>query len=417
MNEELIKILNYRLKGELPNPFIFDDGTPLRSAADWERRRAEIYKSTIELQYGTMPPKPDFLRVELLYTSCSYPNSYRIVTGTKESPISFIMYVFRADSKKKAPAVIDGDMCFSYLYDEAFIKAFTDNGIDLVCFNRCELATDVAAYSLDEIMSGTGEAEIARAALDEILENGCGGQVKRAYPDYSFGTLGAWAWGYSRCVDALEILGFTDMDTIAFTGHSRGGKTAALAGALDERASIVNPNGSCSGGYGSYRISIDAETEDGEIKTSEPLSNILHHFPAWLGEGMREYVDREELLPFDSHYLKALVAPRALLVTEGASDIMANPVGSHQTTEAAGEVYKFLGCEDKLFWQIRSGKHTHGGEDVRALVSVIRHIKYGEPLYEGLFKLPFKPIEKAYKWTSPERVGDEQIHICQNAKN
>ena len=29
--EELLKIVNYRLKGELPNPFIFDDGTPLVS--------------------------------------------------------------------------------------------------------------------------------------------------------------------------------------------------------------------------------------------------------------------------------------------------------------------------------------------------------------------------------------------------
>ena len=39
MYEELIKVLKYNLKGELPNPFIFDDGTPLTSPADWARRR------------------------------------------------------------------------------------------------------------------------------------------------------------------------------------------------------------------------------------------------------------------------------------------------------------------------------------------------------------------------------------------
>ena len=402
MYEELIKILKYNLKGELPNPFIFDDGTPLASPADWERRREEIYKTAVDLQYGVMPPKPDFLEIEVLYTSDSYPNSYRIITGTKANPVVFTMYVFRADSKKKAPAVITGDLCFRYPFDSSRIEVLTKNGIDVVAFNRCELAPDVAYYSLDEIMNGTGEASLAKAVIDGIVENGCGGQVKRAYPDCSFGAIGAWAWGYSRCVDALEILGFTDMNLVAFTGHSRGGKTAALAGAIDERATIVNPNGACAGGYGSYRISIEAETENGEIKVSEPISNIFHHFPAWMGEGMRPYIDNEENLPFDAHYLKALVAPRVLLVTEAASDIMANPVGSYQTTEAAEEVYKFLGCEDKIFWHFRKGEHSQTCEDLEALVSVIKHVKDGEPIGEGFFKLPFKPIEKAYKWSAPK---------------
>jgi hypothetical protein len=116
---------------------------------------------------------------------------------------------------------------------------------------------------------------------------------------------------------------------------------------------------------------------------------------------MKEYIDHEAKLPFDSHYLKALVAPRALVVTEAASDIMANPVGSYQTTEAAGEVYKFLGCEDKLFWHFRSGKHSHAPEDLEMFLNVILHIWRGEPLKDSFFKLPFKPIEKAYKWSMP----------------
>ena len=37
------------------------------------------------------------------------------------------------------------------------------------------------------------------------------------------------------------------MSCVTFTGHSRGGKTAALAGVLDERAAIVNPNETCAG--------------------------------------------------------------------------------------------------------------------------------------------------------------------------
>lgn len=400
--EELLKIVNYRLKGELPNPFIFDDGTPLVSPDEWPKRRAEIYKTAVELHYGEMPPKPEFLDVEVLYMSDSAPNSYRITTGTRENPISFIMYVFRADFRKKAPAVITGDFCFKYAYDNEYREIFKKNGIDLVCFNRCEIAPDIAPYNLGTTAEGSNEREIAKKDLDGIMTGDCGGQIKRTYPDYKIGTIGAWAWGYSRCVDALEILGFTDMDTIAFTGHSRGGKTAALAGAVDERAAIVNPNATCAGGYSSYRISIDALNAGGEMRTSEDLANQFRHFPAWLGQGMREYIDKEELLPFDSHYLKALVAPRVLLVTEAAHDIMANPVGSYQTTEAAAEVFKFLGCENNLFWHFREGSHYQNIEDLRALVSVIRHVKYGEDVVDTMFKLPFKPIEKAYKWSAPQ---------------
>ena len=102
--------------------------------------------------------------------------------------------------------------------------------------------------------------------------------------------------------DLLTLLGIADMDFITFTGHSRGGKACALAGALDKRASIVNPNASCSGGYGSYRVKIKAEV-NGVIKESEPLSNQFYHFPAWLGEGMRKFVDNESEIPFNKSKL------------------------------------------------------------------------------------------------------------------
>jgi hypothetical protein len=193
------------------------------------------------------------------------------------------------------------------------------------------------------------------------------------------------------------------MDNIAFTGHSRGGKTAALAGVLDERAAIVNPNATCAGGCSSHRITIEAETEDGEIKPSERISNILKVFPAWMGEGMLEYSDNEGELPFDSHEFKALVAPRILFVSEAASDIWANPVGSYQTTEAAAEVYEFLGCGENLYWHFRRGYHYQKIEDIELLVNIIRHKAFGDALSDKFYKLPFKPIEKAYSWVRPKK--------------
>ncbi len=401
IHENLIQITDYQLLGKLPDLFLFEDGTRVKTKNDWERRRAEIYRNAVELQYGTQPPKPEFLEVEPLYLG--EVHSFRITTGTKENPISFSMNVFLTKDAANRPAVIVGDNCFNYIYDKEYIDTFVRNGISLVSFNRTELAPDIAEYNISSKSPESGVYKKAKKELEHISNKNCGGPLKRAYPEYTFGAIGAWAWGYSRCVDALEQLDIVDTSCIAFTGHSRGGKTCALAGALDERAKIVNPNAACQGGYGSYRIKIKAITENGVEKESEPLSNIHHHFPAWLGPEMESYIGREQELPFDAHDLKALVAPRYLLVTEAASDIMANPVGSYQTTEAAGEVFRFLECEDRLIWHFRSGTHYHDIVDITQLVNVIRHVKDNEPLNDKFFRLPFEKPAPAYDWDYPDK--------------
>ena len=398
--EKMLEITEYNLLEKLPDPFLFDDGTRVKTKEDWKKRRKEIYKTAIELQYGEIPPKPEVLKVEPV--NFGYPCVYKITTGTEKKQFTFDMYVFKGTGEGKKPSVISGDLCFKYFFDKEYVHTFTDNGINFVAFNRTDLAPDIAAYNLRALDRQSKEYQLARETLDKMEKGDPTGVLKETYPEYSFGTVAAWAWGYSRCVDALEILGFADMEYIAFTGHSRGGKTAALAGALDERAAIVNPNATCAGANGSYRIKIKAKGEEGTEKESEPFSNIYKHFPTWLGSKMRNYIDREELLPFDAHYLKALVAPRVLLVTEASHDIMANPVGSYQTTEAASEVYKFLGCEENLIWHFRSGTHYQTVEDITRLVNVIKHIKNGEPLNEKFFKLPFEELPPAYDFKCPE---------------
>ena len=64
----------------------------------------------------------------------------------------------------------------------------------------------------------------------------------------------AWAWAAQRCVDALLTMDLVQSDGIAVTGHSRGGKTAILAGATDERIAVTNPNNSGTGGAGLLRL-------------------------------------------------------------------------------------------------------------------------------------------------------------------
>lgn len=401
ITEDLIQITEYTLKGKLPNPFLFDNGSEVKTSSDWEKRKKEIFKTAVELQYGGVVPDPEFLDVEILYIGKEL-STYKITTGKKDNPVSFNMLVFKTDKSKVAPTVITGDLCFTYGFDKEYIKTFTDNGINLVLFNRTDLFPDIAYYNADWVNEGTNEQNDVLSAVEDYNNSIRRGPLAKIYPEHPFGAISAWAWGYSRCVDALEYLGFADMDCIVFTGHSRGGKTAILAGALDDRAVIVNPNGACAGGCSCYRLFIKAIKEDGEEAKSELIAPIFKSFPLWMGQGLKEYIGREDELPFDSHFLKALIAPRVLLVTEAASDIMANPVGSWQTSEAAKEVYKFLGAEENLLWTFRRGGHFHHIDDITQLVNVIKHYKWGEKLNDNYFKTPFKKPEFAFDWKAPE---------------
>ncbi len=379
--EDLIRITEYDVLGKLPNPFLLEDGTRVRTKEDWEKRRKEIYKYAIELQYGSQPPKPEYFRVDCTHSGKG-ASSYRITAGTKEKQTSFMMrLILPKDHISRCPVVIDGDLCFDYAFKPGYIDAFLEKGIAVALFNRTELANDGRYIPFDQKE----------------------GPLYAVYPDLDFGALSAWAWGYSRCVDALEtISSCVDLSCIAFTGHSRGAKTAMLAGVLDERAAIVNPNETNAGSCSCYRIHMKAVGENGKEKPSETLTDVIGNFPFWFGKNLGFYKDRENELPFDCHFLKAMVAPRILLVGEAASDIWTNPIGTYQTSAAASEVFKFLGCPENLLWYFRRGFHSHLPEDAGMLAEVISHKYFGTPLSDRYFKLPFPKPELIYDWKAPE---------------
>lgn len=380
---DMLKIASYEILGKLPDPFLFDDGRRVASREDWTARRRELYGKVIELQYGVMPPENEFTEFETLYDSRT-TKVFRIKAGPRSSPVTFRMKLILPDGVKEPPVIVDGDLCFNYAMDREWLNAALDSGIAWALFDRTELANDLAGEN--------GRAK---------------GQLFDAYKDLDCGALGAWAWGYSRVVDVLERLSITDNDCIAFTGHSRGGKTCALAGALDTRAAIVNPNETCAGACSCYRTHLCAcYAGDEQDSHSETLKDLLHNFSFWMGPDLGKYADREEDLPFDCHELKAMIAPRTLFVSEAAGDIWANPVGSWQTTLAAKEVYSFLGAENELFWYFRPGKHFHKVGDVRMLVSLIKRRQSGGADFcaDGFFKLPFDPgsVGRIFDWKAPE---------------
>ena len=391
VSKDMLHLTKYEVYGKLPDLFTFDDGTRMTSPAEWPARRKEIYKQAVELQYGTMPPKPEVLEVQELYIGGKgHHNTYRITAGTKEKQISFTARLFLPDwgvptPTPLPPVIVNGDLSFEDVYDKEYLHAALDEGIAWMMFDRTEIVQDIQ-------FKGRGH-----------------GPLHQVYPEYTFGAIGAWAWGYSRCVDALEKIGLTNLDMVIFTGHSRGGKTAALAGALDERAAIVNPNETCAGACSCYRVYLEGNYMGNDDpnrplmqKRSERLCDLWANFDFWMGPDLGEYADRPEDLPFDAHSLKAMIAPRTLFISEAAGDLWSGPIGSWQTTMAAAEVFKYLGVPENLYWYYRPGVHGHKPVDVRMLVNIIKQKTLGTPADEKFFHTSFQEPELIFDWRAPE---------------
>jgi len=138
------------------------------------------------------------------------------------------------------------------------------------------------------------------------------------------GAVAAWAWGFSRVLDALTALGTVDMDRAAIVGHSRHGKAALWAAANDPRVALTIANNSGAAGARLFRH-----------KTGESIADLFARFPHWFAPGLLAFAGREDELPFDQHRLIGLVAPRRVYIASAADDAWAGPRGELEAARAA----------------------------------------------------------------------------------
>ncbi len=194
-----------------------------------------------------------------------------------------------------------------------------------------------------------------------------------------------WAWGASRVLDYLETCDWARYDQTVCTGHSRAGKAALLCGALDERFAVTVPNGSGCGGASCFRV-VSPGSETLELITRPS------RFAGWFRKDFRRFAGREEALPFDQHYLRALIAPRAVLGTEALGDLWANPRGAQAGYLAAQPVFNFLGVAHNNGIHFREGGHDQLAEDFRALLDFADwKFKGGDPA-RNFASLPFPDV-------------------------
>lgn len=400
---------------ELPDPFLKPDGSRVLSPAEWPAQRSYLKQLLTEYLYGEMPPAPQDLSAELLFTRPGY--SDRAVLETVRirfaGGLSFDVDIIRPNREGRVPVITWNQfrgMHGSPVEEETVLA----RGYAIVEFDREQLARDSA----------------------EALE----GPLAKAFPGYGWGAIAMWAYMQSRVVDYLETTDWADMDRLVATGHSRGGKVALCAAIYDDRFALCAPNGSGCGGAGCFRF-LGGRLGEG-TGLCETAGSICDVFPFWWADrfaqfGLRQLrhsrddclqsnelpgassrLEEEQLgrtlhedrLPFDLHTAKALIAPRALITTDALSDTWANPYGTQITWRAAQEVYDFLGVPERNAMHLRDGGHLFSKTDWLALLNFADTLFFDQPHHPDITRFPPQGSEQPGKLAQFQDWRNERRH-------
>ncbi len=319
----------------LPALLRFSNGSAVSTPELWQQRRLELKELMQSVVYGHLPERPNQVTCTEV-TSKPIPNCdgteerMTLVIGS-QNQLQMRIAVYQPPIAGPLPVIIREEHALGHLEEVPNILA---RGYMFVEFLREDLDPD---------------------RPDTV------GPAQVAYPDSDGATLAVWAWGAMRVVDYLETRDDVDLSKLAIAGHSRGGKMALLAGALDERFALVAANGSGCGGAGCFHI------ESGKVETLELITRT-ERFGYWFHKDLRQWVGKEHELPVDQHFLKALVAPRALICTDALGDEWANPTGNRATSAAAEPVFRFLGAAQRNGLHFRDGSHDMTEADWTAIL-------------------------------------------------
>lgn len=333
----------------LPDPLVFENGREVRNARQWEKRRGEIMDLFREHMYGYEPAAPKNMDYEVLKV---IPDMFDGLATMKEVRIDLdesgehycIMLMFVPNNRKgPAPAFLGMNFKGNHA---------TSDIADISAPTQEQMEDWGPGIKLEE-RNSNGRRWPFRYILEQgyatctIHCNDCEPDGKDNYDygirkvydkgdrrDDSWGNISAWAWSLSRAMDYLENDPDVDSERVAVHGHSRLGKVALWAGAMDRRFALVISNDSgCSGAALSRRV------------YGERLYTINRSFPHWFCDNYKKYNENEAALPFDQHQLIAMIAPRPVYVASASEDRWADPYGEYLSLVHATPVYRLLGYD------------------------------------------------------------------------
>ncbi len=361
-------VANLPIQKELPDPLALKYGQTVKMPEQWYSIRESIKLSILEYEYGDTPNNTRSKSSENLKVHNAVPTHERTSSAlTPDRHSQLIKYTLSFGDDDKLSTTLHVYIPKTKERKRPFILRF---GLG-------------SEHALAAIQRGYVFACFEQTSLDPDTEgHDIIGPAQEMYPDATWGSLAVWAWGASRVMDFLETREYLDTNRSVITGHSRTGKAALLAGALDERFAIVVPNGSGAGGAATFR---------GAGKGNETLDLITREsrFKSWFHKDFGQFAYRADRLPFDQHYMRALVAPRVILSTDAYGDKWAHPEGVQKAWEGAQPVFDLLGVPENNLIHFRGGGHDQLATDFEVLLDVADAHFNGKPFPESLRTAPF----------------------------
>ncbi len=323
--------------------------------------RDEMLGLMLEEVYGYLPEKPSDIRFEVVKNIISNfcagkatCNKITAVCTVNGKTFSFPFYATLPTDTEKHPFFVHINFGSENPHKNQPTEELVDNGFAVLSFDYNDVTKDNADFK--DGLAGVLYPDGVRCATDA-------------------GKIAMWAWAAHRVMDYAETISDSlDLDHAIACGHSRLGKTALLAAATDERFAFAYSNNSgCSGA---------AITRD---KRGETVKDICEErFPYWFCENYKKYIDNEDKMPFDQHFLVASIAPRKVLIGSASKDIWADPVAEQLCCFAASPAFeKGFVCPDReakvgeeffegdIGYHLREGLHYFSREDWNKLIKFV----------------------------------------------
>lgn len=323
--------------------------------------REEALRLLLEKEYGYPPPQPDTLefhvvrREEDAFAGKAVHATVEAWATFQGRGFSFPFHLVCPKAGRPVPGVV--------------LLNFTPAVPDpyLPSEELCDLGLAVASFHCGDVSPDNGDFTSKAGGLF---------QVDRSLPTAP-GKLALWAWGASVVREYLAACPEIDQKAVAVAGHSRLGKTALLAGALDKRFQFVFANESGCSGAALYRG-----------KQGETAADIQRVFPYWFSPSFASCTGDPEQLPFDQHFLLSLIAPRKLYVSSAAEDLWSDPAAEFLGCLAASPAFEAAGVpgfvcageepqlgqachQGNIGYHLRAGKHFLSREDWRQFAAYL----------------------------------------------
>jgi hypothetical protein len=354
---------------QLPDPFVFFNGTRDTTWAAFEQHRNEWMKAIEQNEIGIKPDCHDCTVTATYVPTAGMPTKGTLTINVVRNgnTLTFTAAVVLPTPSTTCvqpaggwPYVIGMGSATGSWPASAF-NASTASPTGVTVKPTGCAATVV--YSLNSITKYTGGGDAGQPAGDHtkdpfyvLYPEYCAGTCTAAngYPNGSnHGQYASWSWGISRLIDGIESAAQATTNPLpldtghsAVTGCSYAGKMAMWGGALDERIalSIAQENGG--GGAPSWRVSH-------EVQVQGSVENINDTSYEWFGSQMHQFDSAGVYkMPTDHFQLMALMAPRAMLQTGDSNYYWLGDLSATFDSLATQQIYDNYGIGDRFNYYI-----------------------------------------------------------------